>query len=342
MAKKKIKKTIIIAEAGVNHNGNIKIAKKLIDVAAASGADIVKFQAFSANNLVTKSAIKAKYQKNKNNPSETQYEMLKKLELNFADNKKLVSYCKRKKIEFLSSPFDIESIKMLKLLKIKRFKIPSGEITNLPYLHEVAKNKKPIILSTGMATLEEVRKAISVIIKAGTPKNFITVLQCNTAYPTPPHDINLNAMLTIKKKLKVKIGLSDHSLGIEVPLAAVALGAKIIEKHFTLNKKLQGPDHKSSLEPKELKNMVNGIRKIEQAMGNGIKRPSSSELENISVARKSIVAFKKIKKGEIFTTKNLTTKRPGNGLSPMFFNHLLGKKSEKNFKENDKIRVRKI
>ncbi len=342
MLKKKIRKTIIIAEAGVNHNGNIKIAKKLVDVAAESGADIVKFQSFSADRLATKLAGKAKYQKKKNNPKETQYEMLKKLELNFTNHKKLIFYCKKKKIEFLSSPFDIESIKMLKLLKIKRFKIPSGEITNLPYLYEVGKNKKPIILSTGMATLEEVRKAISVIVKAGTPKNFITVLQCNTAYPSPPHDVNLNAMLTIKNKLNVQVGLSDHTLGIEVPLAAVALGAKVIEKHFTLNKKLQGPDHRASLEPKELKNMVDGIRNIELAMGNGIKKPTQSEIENIPVVRKSIVASKKIKRNEIFSRKNLTTKRPGNGLSPMLFDQLIGKKSERNFKEDEKIRVKKI
>ena len=331
--------TIIIAEAGVNHNGSMKTAKKLIDVAAEAGVDYVKFQTFKAETLVTKLAYKAEYQKNSTVNDETQFEMIKKLELDKAAHKKLINYCDQKDIKFFSTAFDIESIDLLDKLNIPFYKIPSGEITNFPYLQYIARFGKPIIMSTGMATLNEVCDALNILLKSGTKKENITILHCNTEYPTPMNDVNLNAMLTIKDKLGVNIGYSDHTLGIEVPIAAVALGATVIEKHFTLDRTLLGPDHAASLEPNELKQMVINIRNIENAMGNGIKKPSSSEIKNIPIVRKSIVAKKSIKKGELFSEYNLTTKRPGIGISPMKWPEVIEKQSKQNFEPNDLIVV---
>ena len=324
-------KTLIIAEAGVNHNGSIKIAKKLIDVAKDCGADAVKFQTFTAEKLVRFNAEKAAYQKETSGIDETQFNMIKKLELDVKTHKELIKYCSKKGILFLSSPFDFNSIDLLVELGLEIIKIPSGEIVNLPYLKKIGKLKKRIILSTGMADLGEIKNALDVLISSGTEKDGITVLHCNTEYPTPYEDVNLNAMATIKKAFGVKVGYSDHTLGIEVPIAAVALGAEAIEKHFTLDKNMKGPDHKASLEPSELKAMVNGIRKIEKALGDGIKKPSKSEQKNINVVRKSIVAIKPIKKGEIFSEENIGVKRPGTGISPMKWYEVIGKTAKKDF-----------
>ena len=332
-----MKKTIIIAEAGVNHNGNINIAKKLIDVAAEAKVDYVKFQTFKAKNIISKKAQKAEYQKKTTNSSETQFEMLKKLELDAQAHKELIKYCQEKKIKFLSSAFDLDSIDFLHNLGIKLWKIPSGEITNLPYLRKIGKLKSKIVLSTGMSNLSDIEQAIQVFEKAGTMRNNITVLHCNSEYPTPFQDVNLNAMNTIKEACKVSVGYSDHTLGIETPIAAVAMGASVIEKHFTLDKTLKGPDHKASLEPEELKLMVKSIRNIEKALGSGIKKLSKSEEKNISIVRKSIVAAQNIKKGEIFTSKNITVKRPGKGISPMLWDTIIGNKATKNYKIDDKI-----
>ena len=310
-------KVFIIAEAGVNHNGSIDLAKKLIDVASNAGADAVKFQTFKAKNLVTKNAKKAIYQKDTTNIKESQFNMLKKLELNIEAHKELILYCNSKKIIFLSSPFDHESIELLKDLDLEILKIPSGEITNLPYLRHIGKLDKKIILSTGMSTIDEVKNALSILINSGTKKNKITVLHANTEYPTPMEDVNLRAMVTIGKELDVNFGYSDHTLGIEVDIAAVAMGASCIEKHFTLDCNMEGPDHKASLEPSQLKAMVKAIRNIEKALGSSIKKASKSELLNIKIVRKSIVAKTKIKKGEILTQQNLSVKRPGRGMSPM-------------------------
>ena len=295
------RKVLIIAEAGVNHNGSIKLAKKLIDVAVNANADIVKFQTFKAENLVTKNAKKAKYQKQENLKNESQFEMLKKLEIKLEDHKKLISYCRKKKILFLSSPFDLESINLLNKLGLKIFKVPSGEITNFSFLRNIGKLKKKVILSTGMANIKEIEDALKVLIKFGAKKKDITILHTNTAYPTPMKDVNLKAMLTIRKKFKTLVGYSDHTKGIEASIAAVAMGASCIEKHFTLNRKMKGPDHKASLEPNELKLMVEAIRNIELALGSGLKIPTKSELQNIKVVRKSLFALKDINKGEIFT-----------------------------------------
>ena len=329
-------KTIIIAEAGVNHNGKLSIAKKLINLAKDAGADIIKFQTFKSKNLVIKKTKKAKYQ-TRFFPNQTQYEMLKKLELNFSEFKELKNYCSRKKIEFLSSPFDLESVKFLKILNLKRYKIASGEITNYPLLRLIGSLKKKVILSSGMSTLKDIKNALSVIIKAGTPKKNITILHCNSAYPTPEKDVNLKAMLTIKEKFGIEIGYSDHTLGIEVPMAAVSLGAKIIEKHITLKRDLVGPDHQASLEPNEFKKMVFSIRKIEKCLGTGMKTVSFSERCNKNIVRKSIFTLAKINKGDVFSDQNLTTKRPGNGISPMLINKLIGKKSKHNYKKDKKI-----
>ena len=328
---------IIIAEAGVNHNGSIELAKKLIDVAAEAGVDFVKFQTFKAKNLVTQTADKAEYQKEITNGNETQFEMIKKLELDRNAHETLIEYCKQKDIQFLSTAFDHDSIDLLDEFNIPFFKIPSGEITNLPYLRHIGKMGKPIIMSTGMSTLDEVRNALNVLIESGAEKEEITILHCNTEYPTPMEDVNLNAMLTISDELGVKIGYSDHTHGIEVPIAAVALGARIIEKHFTLDRGLAGPDHAASLEPEELKAMVIAIRNIEKAIGDGIKKPSSSEKKNISSARKSIVAKMSIKRGELFTEKNLTVKRPGTGISPMEWDEYMGKNANKDYELEDLI-----
>jgi len=325
-------KTFIIAEAGVNHNGSLELAKKLIDVAVDTGADAVKFQTFKAENVVSSVAPKAEYQLKTTNNQETQLEMIKKLELSFEDFKKLKNYCDEKGIMFLSTPFDIESARFLKELELEIFKIPSGEITNYPLLKEIGSYKKKVILSTGMADLGEIEDALDILIESGTKREDITVLHCNTEYPTPMEDVNLKAMLTIKEAFKVNVGYSDHTLGIEVPIAAVALGATVIEKHFTLDKNLPGPDHKASLEPDELKALVKAIRNIEKALGSGIKKPSKSEIKNIPIARKSIVAKRDIKKGEILTEENITTKRPATGISPMMWKQVIGKKALKDIK----------
>ena len=328
----------IIAEAGINHNGSISIAKKLIEVASRSGADAIKFQTYKTENLVTNYAKKANYQKKKNRKTESQFEMLKKYELSPKMHKSLITFCKKKKIIFLSSPFDIQSINFLNYLGIKTFKIPSGEITNLPYLKHIGKLKKKVILSTGMANMLEIKNAIDVLIKSGTAKKKITVMHANTEYPTPINDVNLRSMITIGKTFNISFGYSDHTLGIEVSVAAVALGAKCIEKHFTLNTSMDGPDHKASLEPNELKAMIKAIRNIESALGSTIKKPSKSETPNIKIVRKSLVASRDIKKGEIFTEQNLTAKRPGDGLSPFKIKKFLGKKSQKNYKKDQQIK----
>jgi len=330
--------TIIIAEAGVNHNGSIELAKKLIDVAAEAGAYFVKFQTFKAETLVTQTADKAEYQKEITNTDESQFEMIKKLELDRKTHEELIDYCKIKEIRFLSTAFDHDSIDLLAEINIPLFKIPSGEITNLPYLRHIGKMEKPIIMSTGMSTLDEVQNALNILIESGADKEQITILHCNTEYPTPMKDVNLKAMLTIKDELGVNIGYSDHTLGIEVPIAAVAMGATVIEKHFTLDRNMPGPDHAASLEPEELKAMVTAIRNIEKAMGGGEKKPSSSETKNIAVARKSIVAKMSIKKGELFTEENLTVKRPGTGISPMGWDTVIGKVASSDYEMDDLIR----
>lgn len=327
----------IIAEAGVNHNGSIELAKKLIDVAAQSGVDAVKFQSFRADSLVSKTAEKAQYQKITTGINETQHEMLKKLELDFVGHTELINYCHRKKIQFLSTPFDCDSAKMLEGFGMSIFKIPSGEITNLPYLRFIGSLRKEIILSTGMSDLKEVGDALSVLEAEGTPRSKITVLHATTEYPCPIQDVNLNAMLTIGSMFGVKVGYSDHTSGIEVPIAAVALGACVIEKHFTLDRTMDGPDHKASLEPSELKAMVSAIRNIEQALGDGIKQPSPSELKNIPIARKSLVALRNIKKGELFCIENLGVKRPGHGISPMRWDELIGEPARRDFAVDEQI-----
>lgn len=333
-------KIIIIAEAGVNHNGSIETAKKLIDVATEAGADYVKFQTFKANKLVTKSAKRAAYQDQNTGNKDSQYEMLKKLELSEDDHRELINYCKEKGIEFLSTGFDSESLAFLKSLGLELAKIPSGEITNLPYLKTMAKLFPRIVLSTGMADMEEVKQAYEILLENGTHPENIIVLHCNTEYPTPMEDVNLKAMLHIKDELQTEIGYSDHTLGIEVPIAAVALGAKLIEKHFTLDRNLPGPDHRASLEPDELKNMVLAIRKTEQAIsGSGYKEPSPSELKNKPVARKSIVAASRINRGEIFTEENLGVKRPGTGINPMKWEKVIGQIAMQNYKEDDLIEI---
>jgi len=332
------KSTIIIAEAGVNHNGSIELAKKLIDVAAEAGADFVKFQTFKAETLVTQTADKAEYQKEITDTDESQFEMIKKLELDRKTHEELIDYCKQIDIQFLSTAFDNDSIDLLDELNIPLFKIPSGEITNLPYLRHIGKMGKPIIMSTGMSTLDEVRNALNILIESGAEKEQITILHCNTEYPTPMKDVNLKAMLTIKDELGVNIGYSDHTLGIEVAISAVAMGATVIEKHFTLDRNMPGPDHAASIEPEELKAMVTAIRNIEKAMGDGEKKPSSSETKNISVARKFIVAKMSIKKGELFTEENLTVKRPGTGVSPMGWDTVIGKAASSDYEMDDLIR----
>jgi len=329
----------IIAEAGVNHNGSIDMAKKLIDTAAEAGADLVKFQSFHAKNLLTKTADKAEYQKKYSDDNESHYKMIKKLELDRTAHQNLIEHCELRGIQFLSSAFDHESIDLLAELNIPLYKIPSGEITNLPYLRHIGSMGKPIIMSTGMATLDEVRNALNILLEAGAQKNNITILHCNTEYPTPMEDVNLKAMLTIRDELGVNVGYSDHTLGIEISIAAVALGATVIEKHFTLDRTLPGPDHASSLEPQELKSMVSAIRNIEKAMGNGVKTPSPSEKKNISHVRKSIVAKKSIKKGQQFTEYNLTVKRPGTGISSMEWDEVIGKESQANFEPDDFIKI---
>jgi N,N'-diacetyllegionaminate synthase len=322
----------IIAEAGVNHNGSLELAKKLVDIAIEAGCDCVKFQTFKAERLVSKIAEKADYQKEVTGSNESQLAMIKKLELSYDDFIDLKKYCDAREIFFLSTPFDLESIDFLQKLNVALWKIPSGEITNLPYIIKIAATGKSVILSTGMSTLEEVKVAVSLLKQNNAGE--LTLLQCNTEYPTPFDDVNLKAMLTMQKELKVKIGYSDHTSGIEVPIAAAALGAAVIEKHFTLDKNMEGPDHKASLEPEELALMVRSIRNIEKAMGTGIKVPSPSEIKNMPIARKSIIAGRNIKKGEIFTEENITIKRPGTGISPMRWFDVLGTTAVQDFEED--------
>jgi N,N'-diacetyllegionaminate synthase len=330
-------KVFIIAEAGVNHNGSIELAKKLIDVASESGADAVKFQTFKAEKLVSKNAQKADYQKQTTDTKESQFDMIKKLELDLETHKELMAYCKIKNIMFLSTPFDHDSIELLNDLGLEIFKIPSGEITNLPYLRHIGKLNKKVILSTGMADIGEIEDALDVLINTGTKKENITVLHANTMYPTPMEDVNLKAMVTIGKTFDIAFGYSDHTLGIEVDIAAVAMGACCIEKHFTLDKTMEGPDHKASLEPDELRAMVKAIRNIELALGNSIKKPSKSEIPNMQIARKSIVAKSDIKEGDILTEENLTIKRPGNGINPMRWDEIVGTIATKDYKEDELI-----
>lgn len=327
----------IIAEAGVNHNGSIELAKKMVDVAKKSGADCIKFQTFVSKNIVSKSAGKAEYQKQQTDANESQLDMLKKLELTFDEFIKLSEYCKEKEIEFLSTAFDFESIDFLNGLDMKRWKIPSGDITNLPYLIKIAKLGKPVILSTGMSTMNDIRSAILVLKENGS--GDITVLHCTTEYPTPYEDVNLKAMNAIQDEFDVPVGYSDHTKWIEISIAAVALGATVIEKHFTLDRNMEGPDHKASLEPDELKTLVSVIRNVEIAIGSGVKQPAESEKKNMAIARKSIIAKRNIAKGEIFTEENLTVKRPGNGISPMKWFEVIGQEASRDFEEDELIEL---
>ena len=329
--------TKLIAEIGWNHMGDMDLAKRMIESASKSGADIVKFQTSVPHLHISKFAEMAKYQIKNCKFKSSQLKMAKKISLPLEDFIKLKKYCLKKKIGFLSTPFDIKSINLLNKIKLNCFKIPSGEITNLPYLREIGRLNKKIIISTGMANLKEIENAIKILTKSGTSKKKISILHCNTEYPTPYKDVNLKAMKSLEKKFKCPVGYSDHTTGIEIPIAAVALGASIIEKHITLNKNMKGPDHKASIEPKDFENMIKGIRIIERSLGNGIKKASSSEIKNIPIARKSIVALTKIKKGEVFSEKNLTVKRPGTGLSPMQWDKVLGKKSHKDYVEDQLI-----
>jgi N,N'-diacetyllegionaminate synthase len=333
--------TLIIAEAGVNHNGSIDIAKQLVDKAVEAGVDIIKFQTFKAEKLVSKSAKQAEYQKKNigSNTDDSQYNMLKKLELSEQDHQELMTYCEERGIQFFSTAFDLESIDYLHSLNLGLWKIPSGEITNYPYIKKIAQYHEPVILSTGMCEMDDISAAMDVLCKNGVERSQITILHCNTEYPTPYKDVNLLAMQQIKKEYQVSVGYSDHTKGIEVPIAAVALGASVIEKHFTLDRNMEGPDHKASLEPEELKAMVSAIRHIEQALGDGHKQISDSERKNIAIARKSIVAACPIKKGEMLTEQNLTVKRPGTGISPMRWEEVIGTKAIKDFAEEDLIEI---
>ena len=323
-------KTLIIAEAGVNHNGDIELAKKLVDVAAEAGADYVKFQTFKAEKLVSKSAAQADYQQtNIGKEDGTQYEMLKKLELDVDKHHTLITYCNEKGISFLSTAFDLDSIDLLDSLGINLYKVSSGDITNRPYLEKIATKNKSVVLSTGMSDMSDINNALDILEKGGLNMDMITVLHCNTEYPTPMSDVNLSAMNTIGEAFKVKIGYSDHTLGIEIPIAAVARGARVIEKHFTLDRNMEGPDHRASLEPAELIEMVRSIRNIEKAMGNGIKRPSNSESKNVEIVRKSIHLSKDINEGCVLQENDLIMKRPANGISPMDYVKIIGRKVNK-------------
>ena len=333
-----MKHVLIIAEAGVNHNGSMELAKRLIDAAADAGVDYVKFQTFKAENLVTKEAKQAEYQQ-RNAQDDSQYAMLKKLELSQEQHYELIDYCKQRGVRFLSTAFDFESVDFLHSLNLGVWKIPSGEITNYPYLKKIARYSEPVILSTGMSTNEDIDAAIKASCDNGLKREQITLLHCNTEYPTPMQDVNLHAMESMRERFGVKVGYSDHTPGIEVPIAAVALGAEVIEKHFTLDKTLPGPDHKASLEPQELKAMVCAIRNIEQALGDGEKLVSESERKNMPIARKSIVAARDIKQGELLTEDNLTTKRPGSGISPMRWEEVIGTKAIRDFKTDELIEL---
>lgn len=334
-------KTLIIAEAGVNHNGSIELAKKLVEKAKEAGVDYIKFQTFKASKLVTKAAKQAEYQqKNIGNEGDSQYQMLKKLELSPEEHEILIDYCKELGIKFFSTAFDFDSIDYLHSLNLGLWKIPSGEVTNYPFLKRIAAYNEPTILSTGMCDMEDVRAAVEALYKNGLSKENLILLHCNTEYPTPFEDVNLKAMDALRKEFGVEVGYSDHTKGIEVPIAAVALGATVIEKHFTLDRNMEGPDHKASLEPEELKAMVSAIRNIEKAVGgDGTKHVSDSEKKNIAIARKSIVAACDIKAGELFTEQNLTVKRPGNGISPMRWEEVLGQKAKRDFNEDELIEL---
>ena len=326
-------KVTIIAEVGVNHNGDVNLALKLIDAAVAAGADIVKFQTFNAENLVSASAPKAGYQKKTTTASESQLDMIRKLELPEDAYPLLLAHCRQCGIRFLSTPFDLGSVDFLSQLGMDTWKIPSGEITNLPYLRKIGALGQPVILSTGMSTLEEVADALHALDAAGVPQSLVTLLHCTTEYPAPFAEVNLRAMQTLRAAfpLCAGVGYSDHTQGIEVSLAAVAMGASVIEKHFTLDRSMEGPDHKASLEPDELQTLVRGIRNIEVALGNGVKAPAPSEIPNMLVARKSIVAARSIRAGEVFTAENITTKRPGGGISPMLWDSVIGACAKRNY-----------
>ena len=330
-------RTLIIAEAGVNHNGDFLLAKKLVDVSKDAGADIIKFQTFQANQLATNRAEKAEYQKQTSGISEGQLEMLKRLELSPEQHEELIRYCNQIGIEFLSTAFDLQSIELLMSLNPKRWKIPSGEITNLPYLRQIGRLKKQIILSTGMANLGEIEAALKVLEEAGTPRSQITVLHCTTDYPAAPEEVNLRAMQSIASSFGVAVGYSDHTDGIAIPISAVAMGAVVIEKHVTLDRTMMGPDHQASLEPDQFKNMVQGIRSIEVALGDGIKRKTPSERKNLTIIRKSLVASRPIQAGECFSEFNLTSKRPGNGISPMHWDEIMGRRAIRDFRKDELI-----
>ncbi len=332
------KQTLVIAEAGVNHNGSLEQARELVRAAARAGADFVKFQTFRADKLVTRTARQAAYQsRNIGSADDSQYRMLKALELSDEDHRCLMAECERCGIRFLSTAFDPESIAFLEGLGLPLWKVPSGEITNFPYLREIGRSRKPVILSTGMATLDEVEQALAVLTRFGTPREQITLLHCTTEYPAPKDQINLRAMQTLRERFGLPVGYSDHTEGIEIPVAAVAMGATVIEKHFTLDRNLPGPDHKASLEPDELAEMVRQIRNVEAALGDGVKSPSAAEKPNIPIARKSIVAARPIARGERFTEENLTAKRPGNGLSPMLWETVLGQCAVRDFDADEAI-----
>lgn len=337
-----MKRTLIIAEAGVNHNGSLLLAKQMVEKAAEAGVDFVKFQTFKSENLVSKFAPKAEYQKRATESEggdDSQLNMLRKLELSYQDHWELIDYCRQCGVKFLSTAFDEESIDFLHSLHLGLWKIPSGEITNYPYLKKIAGFSEEVILSTGMSTMEEIKGALDVLTKYGVARENITILHCNTEYPTPWNDVNLLAMNQMASDLNVRIGYSDHTCGIEVPLAAVALGATVIEKHFTLDKNLPGPDHKASLDPEELKRMVSSIRHVEQALGSAVKQVSASEKKNMAVARKSLIASRNISKGELFSEENVTAKRPGNGISPMRWEEVIGTTASRDFKEDELIEL---
>lgn len=332
-------KVLIIAEVGVNHNGSLEIAKKLIDISSEAGVDVVKFQSFKPDQLTSTFAPKADYQIANTGSKESQLEMLKKLSLTESEHKELVIYCKSKGVRYCSSPFDIDSIEFLSELNIPFWKIASGEITNLPFLRKIAKYNKPVILSTGMSTLGEIESAMEVLTNNGLSRDHITLLHCNTEYPTPVEDVNLNCMNTLKNAFGVKVGFSDHTVGIEFPIAAAALGATVIEKHITLDCKMSGPDHKASIEPEEIKKMVLFIRNVEKGLGSSIKKPTESERKNINIARKSIVAKVNISEGDLLTEENITVKRPGSGISPMLWDTVIGQKAIRNFLKDECIGI---
>ena len=335
-----MKNILIIAEAGVNHNGDMLKAKELIDVAKKANVDYVKFQSFKANKLVSPKAKKADYQiKNIGDDDDSQYQMLKNLELSHEDHLELISYCSQKNIKFLSTAFDVDGVRYLNDLGLDVFKIPSGEITNFPYLRAIAQTKKPVILSTGMADIQDIECALKVLLNFGAKKEELTILHCNTEYPTPMQDVNLYAMNSIKEQFGIEIGYSDHTLGIEVPIAAAALGARVIEKHFTLDNTMAGPDHKASLEPDALNAMVLAIRNIEKAISaDGIKKPSTSEQKNLNIARKSIHLLKNLSAGSVILESDIIPLRPGDGISPMEWNTVIGKTITKDLKKFEKLK----